>query len=186
MEARMVNHSFTYQDYLSWPDRVRCELIDGVVYNMAPAPSTDHQRLSGEIHGQLWLFLRGKPCEVFSAPFDVRFSEEMDTDTVVQPDILVLCDREKITDSGAVGAPELVIEILSPSTTPRDTITKRALYERKGVLEYWIVSPVNKTIYGLTLSEGIYKSAEYTSEKIASTALPGFEIDPEALFAVIG
>ena len=135
---------YTVQDYLSWPDDVRRELIDGEIYDMTPAPSLDHQ----ETVGALYSALReeagrqqgggGGPCQVFIAPVDVVLSE----DTVVQPDLIVVCDPAKTADRRRVhGAPDLVVEVLSPSTSIKDRREKRRLYEVHGVAEYLIVDP---------------------------------------------
>jgi Uma2 family endonuclease len=138
---------YTVQDYLSWPDDVRCELIHGQVYDMTPAPSLDHQ----DVVGTVYAVLReesasgrhggGGPCQVFVAPVDVVLSR----DTVVQPDVVVVCDPAKTADRQRVqGAPDLVVEVLSPSTSLKDRREKRALYEAHGVPEYLIVDPVER------------------------------------------
>ncbi len=141
---------FTYKNYLTWPENERRELIDGVAYDMTPAPSRFHQKILGDLHRQFSNYLNGKTCEVYLAPFDVRFAEKNARDeevgTVVQPDIVVVCDKSKLDDRGCVGAPDLVIEILSPATAAKDMKEKFALYEKHGVLEYWMVQPLDKTV----------------------------------------
>ena len=141
---------FTYSDYLTWPDDERWELIDGVAYSMSPAPSPMHQHVQAGFIAQLYMQLKGKACQVFGAPFDVRLSDvdnpgDDEIDSVVQPDVVVICDRNKIDDKGCNGAPNLVIEILSPSTSKYDLSDKRSLYERHGVGELWFVHPLDKT-----------------------------------------
>ena len=125
-----IDKKYSYADYLTWSDDERWELIDGVPYNMSPAPILDHQRISGELFRQIANYLIDKTCEVFAAPVDVRFSKsKMKNDKeifdVVQPDIIVVCDKDKIEDDRSCpGAPDIVMEILSPSTASRDVIKK--------------------------------------------------------------
>ena len=147
---RQHEEHFTYSDYCTWPDDERWELIDGVAYDMSPAPSRSHQDISGELFFQLRSQLTDRTCRAYLAPFDVRLSHGDETDdeidTVVQPDIVVVCDRNKLDDKGCKGAPDLVIEILSPSTSSKDLHEKFRLYERVGVKEYWIVHPLDRTV----------------------------------------
>lgn len=157
------NERYTYKDYLEWTDEERWELIDGVPYNMTPAPSPEHQRITRELLTEFNNYLRGKPCEVFPAPFDVRLfpNEKKNDNNVVQPDLTVICNENKITKHGCDGVPDLLIEILSPSTAKKDRSEKKKLYERSGVKEYWIVDPFNYTIEVFTLSDkGKYEEAE--------------------------
>ncbi|MEW6381383.1 MAG: Uma2 family endonuclease [bacterium] len=148
---------YTYGDYISWPDEERWELIDGVPLDMSPAPSRRHQVILRELLGQFWSFLQDRPCEVYSAPFDVRLpkADEKDEDiqTVVQPDILVVCDRNKLDDRGCRGVPDLIIEIVSPYTASKDMKEKFSLYERHGVREYWLVYPEEKIVMVFILGE---------------------------------
>ena len=141
---------YTYGDYLQWDDGERWELIDGVPYNMSPAPNRRHQDISGELHRQFATFLLDKPCQVYAAPFDVRLPEggeaENDISTVLQPDISVICDSRKLDDAGCSGAPDLIVEILSPSTARKDHKEKFNRYERAGVKEYWLVDPSANTV----------------------------------------
>lgn len=166
------NERYTYQDYLDWPGPDRYELIDGEAYLMA-GPAHVHQRVSGEILRQLLNFLEGKKCEAISAPFDVRlFEKEGDepesVDTVVQPDIMVVCDKAKLDDRGLKGAPEMVIEILSPSTQRLDRLTKFELYQRGGVKEYWIVDPANQSVQVFLLDNAAFHLHEvYGSKDVA-------------------
>ena len=145
----------TYGDYVTWPEDVRYELIDGVAYLMAPAPTLEHQDIAGEIFRQLANMLLDKPCRVYIAPVDVRLpkGDEADEliDTVVQPDVLVVCEEHKLDRRGVRGGPDLVVEVLSPSTASHDHVKKRRVYERAGVREYWLVHPGDRmvTIYRL-------------------------------------
>ncbi|GHU15571.1 hypothetical protein FACS1894163_02780 [Spirochaetia bacterium] len=138
---------YTYADMLDWDENLRAEIIDGEVYMMAP-PTRGHQDISRELFGPLYNFLKGKPCKLYPAPFGVRLfpKDDLSDDTVVEPDIVVVCDHSKLDDRGCNGAPDLVIEILSPSNTQRDRIVKFRKYLAAGVREYWVVDPVQKTV----------------------------------------
>ncbi len=149
---------WTYADYCRWPEDERWELIDGVAYSMSPAPTRRHQDLSGALFNQFYTYFKGKPCKVYAAAFDVRLSDfqeqaDDDVETVVQPDIVVICDPSKLDDKGCKGAPDLVVEILSPSTGGKDLTVKYDLYEHHGVKEYWIIHPVEQTLLVYKLSE---------------------------------
>jgi len=188
----MTGQTFTYGDYCRWPDEERWELIDGVPFDMTPAPSRQHSLVSGELEGILREFLRGKPCEMHHAPFDVRLPKGGEADeeitTVVQPDILIVCDEKKLDDKGCRGAPDLVIEILSPSTSSRDHITKKRLYERHGVKEFWIVSPTDRRIivYALGADRRFEEAVIFSDVEIMPCKLfPGLEIDLGRVFASV-
>ena len=185
-----ANRRYTYADYKNWElkEGERYELIRGEAFAMA-GPNTRHQIVSGRIFLQLGNHLEGKPCRAFYAPFDVRlfYDEELgeDDDTVVQPDIMVVCDKNKIGDEGIRGAPDLVIEILSPSNTAIEMEEKRCLYRDAGVREYWVADPKNNrvTVYcfrgGEVLSAKTYESADTAPVGI----LPGFGIALDRVFA---
>lgn len=163
------NALYTYRDYLEWPDGERWELIEGRAYNMTPAPSRSHQKISVALIDELFQYLKEKKCEVYHAPFDVRLpegdEEEGEIRTVVQPDIVVICDPSKLDEKGCKGSPDLVMEILSPSTASKDYITKLNLYEKNQVREYWIIHPIDKIVMVYRLSEnGKYGRAEVYSE----------------------
>lgn len=149
---RRDDNLHAYRDYLSWPDDrdVRYELIDGVAYLMSPAPSRVHQEVVGELFRQIGNALDGKPCRAYIAPFDVRLPKGAEpddlVDTVVQPDVLVVCDAAKLDARGMRGAPDWIIEVLSPSTAGHDQTLKLAVYERAGVRELWFVHPTDKTV----------------------------------------
>lgn len=140
----------TYGDYLQWPEDVRYELIDGVAYLMSPAPNRLHQEIAGEIFRQAGNALQGDRCRAYIAPFDVRLPKTNESDnrvdTVVQPDVLVICDPSKLDDLGARGAPDWVVEVLSPATASHDQTTKLAAYERARVPEVWFVHPTDRTV----------------------------------------
>jgi Uma2 family endonuclease len=172
---------YTYADYCTWDDSERVELIDGVLYAMS-SPSTEHAAISRELFGQLFNFLKDKSCQLFSAPFDVRLNIDNDY-TVVQPDILVICDKRKINERGCKGAPDLVIEILSPSTASYDCIVKYEAYRRAGVQEYWIIDPITKTAHVCLLKNGNYEVSSHGKNQIIEvSALKGCCIDLSAVF----
>ena len=160
---------YTLADALDWPEMPRIELIEGAPVMMAP-PKRIHQEISREIVRQISNYLLGKRCRVYPAPFAVRlFEQDGDrpeaVDTVVEPDITVVCDPEKLDEIGCRGAPDLVIEILSPSTMRHDRNTKFMLYQKAGVREYWIVDPDMKTAQVHLLEEGQYHSPIVYTEK---------------------
>ncbi len=181
---------FSYVDYLKWPEGERWELIDGVAYDMTPAPSRRHQDISGRLYFQFFDFLRDKNCVVYSAPLEVRLPEANEPDerilTVVQPDLLVVCDQSKLDERGCRGAPDFIAEILSPSTSAKDQIQKLALYECHGVREYWIIHPLDHLVMVRVLDEngkyGIPLIREGKGSLEVAT-LPGLNIDLDAMFA---
>jgi len=187
------NIHWTYRHYLSWPDGERWELIDGKTYSMSAAPRQLHQELLWHLTGIFRDFLKGRSCKGFASPFDVilpRGDEaDEDVDTVVQPDLVVFCDRSKLTERGARGAPDLVVEILSPSTSKKDQHEKLDLYRRSGVREYWIFDPGNRWLCVYRRDpEGQFDEGELREPlgdygPMASTVLEGFAIDPRELFA---
>lgn len=179
---------YTYADLLEWEGDTRYELYSGQPRAMS-SPSDVHQDISGELHLQIGNYLRGKKCKVYYAPFDVRLFEEKgdrpeDTDTVVQPDLMVVCDPDKVDRHGVRGAPDLIIEILSESTRKLDRLIKFNLYQRAGVREYWIVDPVSRTVAVYTLEEGAYHGAEtYGPDALAPVGvLEDCQIDLSAVF----
>lgn len=174
---------YTYKDYCTWQDDERWELIKGVPYMMSPAPLVTHQAVVISISSALYEFLEGKPCNVFCSPIDVRFSSGENEDTVVQPDIVVVCDRNSITPKGIVGPPALVVEVLSPSTALYDMGVKLGLYEAHGVSEYWVVSPDERLALRHSLQDGRYARASFPGGMADSLALEGFALDLDALFA---
>ena len=139
---KKLNQKFTYKDYLLWSDDERRELVDGVAYDMSPAPGRSHQSILGRMFRIISDIIDKGRCETYVAPFDVRFSDKEDEEitTVVQPDISVFCNPELLDDRGAHGAPDLVVEILSPATSYKDQTVKLALYECYKVKEFWIVN----------------------------------------------
>ncbi|MCI5212312.1 MAG: Uma2 family endonuclease [Candidatus Electrothrix sp. ATG2] len=181
---------YTYADYLSWDDQDRWELINGEVWDMSPAPSRLHQEISIRLSSLLYDFFRRRDCSVYAAPFDVRLPDEDHAEdhavtTVVQPDISVICDREKLDERGCVGAPDLVVEILSPSTAAKDLKVKRALYEEHGVREYWLFHPVDRTVMAYRLGPNRqYVKAEIfdRDDLLGSPLFDGLEIPLTEIF----
>jgi Uma2 family endonuclease len=188
------DHHYTYAEYASWPDEERWELIGGVAWNMSPAPERRHQALVWELAGQIRARLGETGCSGFTAPFDVfpyagPGDDLASADTVVQPDIAVVCDSEKLAERGCVGPPDLVIEVLSPTTMSKDLGEKRALYDNSGVAEYWVVSPVDETVlvFDRQGHSGFNPAPRIvaTPERLRSSALPALCIDLRALFAAL-
>jgi Uma2 family endonuclease len=220
--ARKNDRMYTYADYCTWPDDERWELIDGAAYDMSPAPNRRHQEIVGEVYRQLSNYLRDKPCRVFIAPFDVRLlgpaRHPVDTalgpthhpghtdrehtgtgddeiTTVVQPDVSVFCDESKLDERGAIGAPDLVVEVLSPATSVKDQREKLKLYERSAVQEYWIIDPVNRLmwVYRLETADNTQptgaQSKHYRRPEVygpedtfESRVLEGFSLELPTLF----
>jgi Uma2 family endonuclease len=176
---------FTYADYKNWdPGEGRYELIHGVAYAMAGA-NTGHQAILMELAKQIAVFLTGKPCRVLPAPYDVRlfYAEDESDDTVVQPDIIVVCNREKLGMEGCRGAPDLVVEILSPSNTAVEMQRKFKLYRQAGVREYWVLDPVSRTLHTHLFNGDRIVSRFYGAEETASVEiLPGLDIALEPVF----
>ena len=188
--AREYPDTYTFADILCWPENERWELIDGVPYNMSPAPSRRHQVILGNLHVLFRTFLEGAPCQVFLPPFDVLLPTETEnaltTTTVVQPDLTVVCDREKLDSHGCVGSPTLVVEILSPHTARKDLRAKLRKYEQVGVKEYWVVYPSEQMIHIFSLDEhGQYGEATIIvkGEQAPVGVLPGLVIDLDRVFA---
>lgn len=181
--------TYSYSNYLNWLFPERVELIKGKIFKMSPAPSRVHQEVSINLLNPIVNFLKGKPCKVYSAPFDVRFPKESKADkdvyTVLQPDICVVCDKSKLDARGCIGAPDLVIEILSPGNTKMELLNKYRVYEEFGVKEYWVVSQSDQSILIYTLNDSgkFQPSKIFThSEKITSSVLPGFELELDDVF----
>lgn len=160
--AQKTKKGFTYADYLTWPDDERRELINGEAYNMTPAPTTRHQNIVYNVSFILKSKLLNKSCRPFVAPTDVVLSEY----DVVQPDVFVVCDEKKITEANIQGAPDLIVEVLSPATALKDKREKKNLYEKYGVKEYIIVDPAAQYVERFLLEEGgLYVKSEIFGPK---------------------
>lgn len=174
---------FTWSDYITWPDSERWEIIDGVAYNMTPAPSVRHQILAGKFYSQLDQKLKNKPCRPFIAPVDVVLSEY----DIVQPDVFVVCDKKKITDRNIQGSPDLAVEILSPFTALKDLRDKKTLYEKYGVKEYIIIDPIEEYVERFGLGkDGTYGKGEIfgPQEVLSFKSFEGIEANLWEIFEV--
>lgn len=190
ISALDVNNVYTYADYLTWQFPERVELIDGHIFKMPRAASTLYQQISGAFLTAFVSYLKGKTSRIFHAPFDVRFPKQRDVlrddqiDTVVQPD-LVICNKSKLDERGCLGAPDLIVEILSPSTATKDVKEKFELYETSGVREYWIVHPEESLLEIFRLDESSKYRLEriYTREDIVNVGIfDDFSIDLRDIF----
>lgn len=179
--------SYTYADYLLWKFEERIELFRGKIHRMV-APSSRHQDISMRITRLLANALWQTPCQLFAAPFDVRLTRTKNNKqvkTVVQPDLCVICDPTKLDDRGCSGAPELVIEILSPGNSKSEMKDKFELYQEAGVLEYWIVSPIEKMVQVFKLNgEGVYigLAPKVEDDMLSTPIIPNLEIDLMEIF----
>lgn len=181
---------YTYADYLKWNFEEQLELIRGRIYKMSPAPTPLHQQVSGRLFGEMYPLFKNQRCQLFAAPFDVRLpvqnqKKPSQIDTVVQPDLCVVCDKSKIDKRGCIGPPDLLVEILSKRTGKKDKTTKLRLYQESGVKEYWIVSPKAQTVAVFVLNEsGLYDDAKQYAGKdvVKSEAIPGLAINLSDIF----
>ena len=193
---------YSYSDYLLWQFEERIELLKGKLLRMSPAPSTRHQKISNLISSKITWYLTDDGCSIFVAPFDVRLpiSEDLDVSkkyknkakklpdgkmmTVLQPDICVICDIDKLDERGCVGAPDLIIEILSPGNTQKEMKDKFEIYQEAGVREYWMVETLSEFILKYTLVDDIFVGSKpYTNEEqIKSEVLSGFVLDVGSIF----
>ncbi len=180
---------YSYADYLKWTFEERVEIIKGKVFKMFAAPYSTHQYLTVNLIRVISNFLLAKKCKVFPAPFDVLFPKQSLEDenifTVVQPDVCVICDLKKITKRGCLGAPDIIIEILSPTNNKKELRNKYDLYEENGVKEYWMISPQDKTFLSNVLdNSGRYKTLRMltTGDFYETKVLPGFILSIEEIF----
>ena len=179
---------YSYADYLTWQIDGMVEIIKGRLFKMASAPSRIHQKVAIKLAYLLYGYLEGKPCEVYEAPFDVRLptttSKNEDIYTVVQPDICVICDKNKLDDAGCIGAPDWIVEILSPGNNKKEIQNKYEVYQESGVKEYWIIHPNEQTLLIYILQNGKYfPSRLFTSgDMVNSIVILGFSLDLEAFF----
>jgi len=188
-----LSKQYTYKDYLLWRFKERVELIKGWIYKMSPAPKRKHQKISGNIFGYIWNFIKSseKTCQIYDTPFDVRLIKNKgntnEITTVVQPDICIICDKSKLDDYGCIGAPDLIVEILSLSTSKKDYGVKFDLYQENDVKEYWIVNPELHTIEVYTLIKGkyqLFKEFQETEKVKAATSVlfPKLKINLNEVF----
>ncbi len=188
----VANGIYTYADYLTWKFDQTVELIKGRILQMS-APSRKHQGMSWELSATVYKQFKGHPCKFYAAPFDVRLYDKTkstkankDIFTVVQPDICIICDLEKLDDKGCIGSPDLVIEILSPGNSSKEMKLKKALYEESGVREYLIFDPEHENVFQFHLLEtGLYSLATiYVNDDILKSVIfPDFQINLNEVFA---
>jgi Uma2 family endonuclease len=186
-----LSKTYSYADYLQWTFEDRLELIKGKIFRMTPAPASVHQRLSWVISGELYSYLKNNPCSAYAAPFDVRLprkgeNEDKKIFTVVQPDVCIICDSSKVDARGCTGAPDIIIEIVSPGNKQKELRFKYEVYEESGVKEYWIVSQ-DETFLQYILIDGRYQTTRPMTigDIITTPTLPGFELNLETVFAAI-
>jgi Uma2 family endonuclease len=184
-ERALGERRYTYMDYLETDDDYRAEIVDGAMYVRSP-PSRYHQGILGSLLVKLALFLEGKPGKVYAAPFGVRLSPKNDLtdDTYFEPDITVVCDPAKLDDRGCNGAPDMIIEIMSPSNRQNDMLVKFRKYLQAGVREYWIVDPEEKIVHVCLLDGPQYRvSVHNETQTLPVSVLPGCTINLQAVFA---
>ncbi|WP_314153894.1 Uma2 family endonuclease [Capnocytophaga granulosa] len=182
----LVNGIYSYADYLVWKIKERVELLKGKILEMS-ASSPIHQEISGNLQGALFVFLKNSKCKLYTAPFDVRFPQKGESQvyTVVQPDLCVVCDFEKIDSKGCVGAPDLVVEILSPGNSKKEMKSKFALYQEEGVREYWVVDPERELVFVYVADNKKFKpTIPIADDYVYSTIFPDFKIHTSDLFHI--
>ena len=185
-----LNKKYTYADYLTWQFDEMVELIKGRIFRMSPAPKRLHQEFSGNVFSEFHNYLKIKPCKVYEAPFDVRLIKNKNKDnkqieTVVQPDICIICDLDKLDDYGCIGSPDLIVEIVSKASKKRDYHDKFVLYEENKVKEYWIVDPESKSVDVFVLENDKYEQQGVyfnTDDVIPCTLFPDFELTWKDVF----
>ncbi|MBU1821327.1 MAG: Uma2 family endonuclease [Bacteroidetes bacterium] len=186
-----LNGTYSYADYLKWRFQERVELLRGKIFRMTPAPNVKHQRVAGKLYLQMSQAFAGNSCQLFFAPFDVRLynrkkslKASKEIFTVVQPDLCLVCDGSKLDEQGCNGAPDLVVEILSPGNTKREMKDKFELYEEAGVREYWLVEPNDEFVLVYVLNEEERYVTHQPATKLArSTVFPELCVDLDELFS---
>ncbi|MBS9766778.1 MAG: Uma2 family endonuclease [Flavobacteriaceae bacterium] len=182
-----VNKVYTYADYLLWKFEERVELLKGRIFKMSPAPSRKHQEVSMNLLEYLIPSFKHQSCKLYSAPFDVRLATKNKKDeeilTVVQPDLCVVCDMDKLDDKGCLGAPDLVVEILSPGNSKKEVTNKFDLYEESGVKEYWVVNPLDENVLIYVLKDKKYIGLKPIADGyITSQLFPNLKIHTNDIF----
>ncbi len=191
LENLDLNKTYTYADYLTWAFEETVELIKGKVFKMCPAPNTYHQEVSSNLLIKIGYFLGNKACKVFHAPFDVRLPlpphriKDDEIQTVVQPDISIICNLDKLDAKGCLGAPDWIIEIASPSTSKKDRKDKFEVYEYSGVKEYWMVFPEEQYVLAYTLNENgkyVGRPPFNKEDQISPVLFPNLVISLQQIF----
>ena len=180
-----LNGSYSYSDYLKWKFKERVEIIKGKIMAMSPAPNRLHQRISMRLTLELAKVFNNQQCQMYVAPFDVRFPDSNGKiKTVVQPDLCVICDPNKLDEKGCIGAPDLIVEILSPGNSKREMKDKYELYQEQGVSEYWIVRPEEQHIQIYVLENGRYIGVQPVVEGdvVTSIKFPVLSFDTAGLY----
>jgi Uma2 family endonuclease len=180
-----LTKSYTFEDYISWKFQEKVELLRGFVAKMSPAPNTQHQIIARQIFQELAWYLKKQTCQVFFAPYDIYLPQiNGQGQTVVQPDICVICDTTKIKKHGCVGSPDLVVEILSPGNSRREMKDKYEIYQEAGVKEYWVVFPSEEVLQSYVLINGVFvPQRPYTvGDTINSVSISGFELEVASIF----
>ena len=187
-EPDIAYNHYSYADYLTWTMGEMVELIKGRVFKMSPAPKRIHQDISWKISLKIGNHLIEKKCKAYSAPFDVRFPvksrKNEDIFTVVQPDISVICDLEKLDEAGCIGAPDIIVEILSNGNNKKELKNKYEVYEESGVKEYWIIHPNEQTLLVYTLVNNAFQPSKLFTigDEITTPILPGFVLNLTDVF----
>lgn len=181
-----LTKQYSYSDYMLWQFQERVELIKGFILKMSPAPNRFHQTVSKNVSFEIVSFFKKHTCSVYVAPFDVRLpikSKKKDS-TVVQPDLCIVCDEAKLDDQGCNGAPDLIVEIISPNNRKHDLDTKFKLYQEAGVLEYWIIDPVERMVLVYALRDGVYSGIkpQIEGDIIESPLFPDLKVAVDAIF----
>lgn len=182
-----LNGTYSYADYLLWKFKERVELFKGKILKMSPAPNRKHQEVAGAIYLEVASLFKDKLCKVYIAPFDVRIpkqnKEDKDVFTVVQPDLCIICDPNKLDDRGCIGAPDLVVEILSPGNSKKEMKSKFELYQEAEVREYWIVDPDRESVLINVLEDGIYDVKKpVVDDYVNSHIFPNIHIHTDDIF----
>ena len=187
-KSKVSDKHYTYADYLKFTFDEMVEVIKGKIFKMSPAPASIHQMVSNNLSGLIYLFLRKQKCRSFTAPFDVilplKNKDFMESDRIVQPDICVICDLSKIKTKGCFGAPDWIIEIISPGTAKKDVQIKFDLYEESGVKEYWIIDPANKVAEVFKLENNKYQriGAFVEDDLVPCQIFPELKVDLKDVF----
>lgn len=181
----LINSVYTYTDYVLWNIKERLEVIKGKIFRL-DTPGVSHQKISGNLYGEMYHYFKGKSCKLFAAPFDVVLKNKKGIeDSVVQPDICVVCDPKKLeNDKHCLGAPDLIIEILSSGNTKKEMRYKYELYEEAGVYEYWVVRPIDKEITQFVLENGKYRALPpiIEGDMVSSAKFPELTVATEDIF----
>ena len=180
----LVNGIYTYADYLMWKIKDRVEILKGKIFKMSPAPAISHQSISFNLSGLLFMYFYNKPCKVFASPFDVVLKNKNGKeDSVVQPDLCVVCNADKLDERGCWGAPDLIIEILSPGNSKKELKNKYELYQEAGVREYWLVHPQDEYVIINVLENNQYRALPpFVDKEVTSVIFPDLSLQTEDIF----